>query len=553
MSLHFSSKHEFGPLGGIVIRRQRSQNNMGSCPYCRSTTLPSDTICYSCGRVLPKGGRSSYRLEQQFSHGSKDTTYKMAKKPSKRGLVQTHSGRKRNIMKRRKNRFRSVVMLFLVAFVMLSPQAREHVLGEFGGIDEYLQAAMAPYHIYPVEASYTLSKVADVQNNAVEGHIVESILIPPLVTSAMGLASQFDYSNGDPSLEPTTIQKTELITMVVGSQSVNVPIDGMPSKEHSNRITTSEGHEIWWPSVGQDDNECSVAKCVKVKMNLGPNEATSYAFNVQVTSYSYTWWNDARVKSIVPGKSMGINVDNSGTFDDYQLRNSQKASEFGTKLWYDRGGSASYAINGQDAIVKSAADQISSSLPEGKSDNAYAFSRASFDYLHAFVEYDKEAPVTARSGPACLAGNLGDCDEQTNAYFSILRTKGVPGWYTFGILGNPHFTDDGWEAHAWGYIQLPLSESWCEDHSVTLETCFVEAPVDVVNNKWLITTPTAYIDWVETADPSGQLVYDYYHQVKTEHTGLGGKIDRTRNFLTTGDVDIAGGSYQVKKYAESFS
>ena len=82
-------------------------------------------------------------------------------------------------MKRRKNRFRSVVMLFLVAFVMLSPQAREHVLGEFGGIDEYLQAAMAPYHIYPVEASYTLSKVADVQNNAVEGHIVESILIPP--------------------------------------------------------------------------------------------------------------------------------------------------------------------------------------------------------------------------------------------------------------------------------------------------------------------------------------------------------------------------------------
>ena len=100
---------------------------------------------------------------------------------------------------------------------------------------------------------------------------------------------------------------------------------------------------------------------------------------------------------------------------------------------------------------------------------------------------------------------------------------------------------------------MPLSESWCEDHSVTLETCFVEAPVDVVNNKWLITTPTAYIDWVETADPSGQLVYDYYHQVKTEHTGLGGKIDRTRNFLTTGDVDIAGGSYQVKKYAESFS
>lgn len=476
----------------------------------------------------------------------------MAKKPSKRGQVQTHTGRKRNIMKRRKNRFRSVVMLFLVAFVMLSPQAREHVLGEFSGIDEMIQAAMAGYHIYPVEASYTLSKVAEVQNNAVDGYITESILIPPTITSAMGSISQFDYTNGDASMEPMTIQKTELITVNLGSQSVNVPVDGMPSKEHGDRITTSEGDEIWWPSVGTDDNQCPIAKCVKVKMNLDPNEASSYSFDIQVTSYSYSWWNDARVKSIVPGKSDGINIENSGNFEDYQLRNSQKASEFGTKLWYDRGGSASYAINGQDAIVKSAADQISSSLPEGKSDNVYAFSRAAFDYLHAYVEYDREAPVTARSGPACLAGNLGDCDEQTNAYFSILRTKGVPGWYAFGILGDPHFTNEGWEAHAWGYIQLPLKDSWCEDRSITLETCFVEAPVDVVNNKWLLSTPTAYMDWVETADPSGQLIYEYYHPVSTLHTGLGGQIDRTRSYLTTDDVNIAGGSYQVKKYAESF-
>ena len=49
---------------------------MGVCPYCRSATLPGDTICYSCGRVLPKGDRGSYRLEQQFSKrkGAKDTT-----------------------------------------------------------------------------------------------------------------------------------------------------------------------------------------------------------------------------------------------------------------------------------------------------------------------------------------------------------------------------------------------------------------------------------------------------------------------------------------------
>ena len=56
---------------------------MGACPYCRSATLPGDTICYSCGRVLPKGDRGSYRLEQQFSKrkGAKETTYMMAASP----------------------------------------------------------------------------------------------------------------------------------------------------------------------------------------------------------------------------------------------------------------------------------------------------------------------------------------------------------------------------------------------------------------------------------------------------------------------------------------
>ena len=76
------------------------------------------------------------------------------------------------------------------------------------------------------------------------------------------------------------------------------------------------------------------------------------------------------------------------------------------------------AINSQDAIVTSTAQTISASLPEGRSTNAYAFARATFDYLHANVLYDKNAPVVARSGPSCLAAGVGDCDEQTNAFFS---------------------------------------------------------------------------------------------------------------------------------------
>ena len=530
------------------------QQFMGACPYCRSATLPGDTICYSCGRVLPKGDRGSYRLEQQFSKrkGAKETTYMMASKPSQRGVVQTHTGRQRNIMKRRKNRFRSLAMLGLVAFVMLSPQAQEAVFGEFGGVEEFLQSQLAPYHVYPNEASYTLSKIADVSKGSGEGAVTENILIPPTVRSSISGAAQFAFTDGTNQTEPLVLQQTLQITLAIDGQDINVPIDGMPDRNIDNAILTSSGHQVWWPAIGGGDDQCPLAKCVKVRANFDNGGSVQYAFNVRVQSTSYSWWDDGRVDARIAGKDMGINADNSGTFADLANRgNGVRQAQFGGSYWYDRGGTAGYAINGQDALVMATADTIASSLPEGRTDNAYAFARATFDYLHAYISYDRDAPSTARSGPACLAANTGDCDEQTNAFFSILRTRGVPGWYAFGVLGDPFFSNEGWEAHAWGYIQLPLADSWCEERNIVLQTCFVEAQVDVVNNKWLLSTPTAYLDWIEEADASGGMVYDYYHPVRSISYGQGEAIERLRSFETLDAVELNGGSYKVKKYAEA--
>ena len=122
---------------------------MGNCPYCRSVTLPGDTICYSCGRVLANIKSPNFAAEQQFNRGSVESTYLKTRKPTKSGMVMTQSGKRRNILKRRKNRFRSVVMLGLVAFIMLSPQAREVVWEKYAGVVEYVQLATAPYHLYP--------------------------------------------------------------------------------------------------------------------------------------------------------------------------------------------------------------------------------------------------------------------------------------------------------------------------------------------------------------------------------------------------------------------
>ncbi len=525
---------------------------MGACPYCRSATLPGDTICYSCGRVLPTGDRASYRLEQQFSKkkNDKDTTYRMALKPSRRGVVQTHTGRQRNIMKRQKNRFRSIAMLGLVAFVMLSPQAQEAVFGEFGGVDEFLQSQLAPYHIYPNEASFTLSKMYEHTKEIGNGDATESILIPPTITSSISGEQQFVVQDNEDAHEPVVLQQTLQITLAIDGQDINVPVDGMPHRTHANAVSTPSGYEVWWPAVGPGEDQCPVAKCVKVRTYFTNGGSISFAFNIRVQSTSYSWWDDGRVDARVAGKDIGINAENSGTFDDLTRRgNGVRAAQFGGDTWYNNN-RPDYAIDGQSAIVMSTADAIATSLPEGSTNNAYAFARATFDYLHAYVTYDRQAPDPPRSGPACLEAETGDCDEQTNAYFSILRTRGVPGWYAFGVLGDPYFSNDGWEGHAWGYIQLPLKDSWCEARNIVLQTCFVEAQVDVVNNKWLLSTPTAYLDWVEEADPTGQLVFDYYHPFERTWDGGTDAPQKERSFETIDSVELSGGTYKVKKYAE---
>lgn len=472
----------------------------------------------------------------------------MAAKPSQRGVVQTHTGRQRNIMRRRKNRFRSIAMLGLVAFVMLSPQAQEAVFGEFGGVEEFLQSQLAPYHVYPNEATYTLSKISDLTANGPSSQ-TENILIPPTVQSTLTGATAFAYTDGTDEIAPVTLQQTLQITLSIDGQDINVPLDGMPDRDYASAITTPSGHEVWWPSVGDGDEQCPLAKCIKVRTNFLSAGDVRYTLNLHMQSTSYSWWDEGRVDARIAGKETGINVENSGTFDDLAQRgNGVRQGQFGSNLWYDRGPGAGFAINAQDAIVMATADTIASSLPEGSSENAYAFSRATFDYLHAYVSYDREAPSPARSGPACLAAGTGDCDEQTNAFFSILRTRGVPGWYAFGVLGDPFFSNEGWEAHAWGYIQLPLKDSWCEERKIVLQTCFVEAQVDVVNNKWLLSTPTAYVDWVEEADASGRLVNRYYYPFDSCSQPC--DFDRVKSYETFGAVELNGGTYKVKMYPE---
>jgi len=72
--------------------------------------------------------------------------------------------------------------------------------------------------------------------------------------------------------------------------------------------------------------------------------------------------------------------------------------------------------------------------------------------------------------------------------------------------------------------------------------------VDVVNNKWLLHTPNAYIAWIEEPDSTGSLLNSYYSPGKYSSNGL----ERwAPSYSTLGDVDTSGGKHQVKSLAEN--
>lgn len=528
---------------------------MGSCPYCRSVTYPGDTICYSCGRVLANLRSKTFAMEQQFNQGSADTTYKMTKRPTGRGVIQTHTGRSKNIMKRTRNKSRMIVMVFFIAFVFTSPAIQEASIAKFASIKETVLLQAAPFHPYPLETEYTITKAIDVSTPGSDGYLIENLIIPSDVQSLDGSTTMFSYTDGTEPVPSTNIQKINRITIQIDQEEFDVPLNGFPIKSVEDRLTTSNGHEIWWPGYGTGADYCSVSTCVKVKLNLANGDVAQIVYKVSLTSTAYSWWDDGRVDSRIAGSSDGINMENSGTFDEVIQRDSfgdSQAYLTSNQKWYDRGNSpilderslGSWAIDGQDSTVMNVSNLITQSLPNGENENAYGYARAAFDYLHKHVTYDKSAPIIARSGKECLAAGTGDCDEQTNAFLSLLRVKGIPGWYAFGALTSIEFEE--WEAHAWGYIQLPLSESFCNENNIAINSCYVQGQVDVVNNKWFLHTPTAYIAWIEEPDPSGDLLNAYYRPGSFTNG-----IDRSPPlYQTDGTPNSKGGNFKVPLVAE---
>jgi len=493
-----------------------------------------------------------HRIHLQKDRHNNVSAYKMTTTPQRRGLVQTDRGRTKNILKGRKNRFRSLIMLGLVAFIMLSPQAREMTMGKISEVKEFIMNPTSGYLVYDIEADYTLNRIVSFENmdSDMSEYFNETLPISPDIYALEGSNSMYTYTDGTQDVPNQKIQDVTSIELRIDGQSINIPLENSAIRAYAEAITTASGHKVWWPGTsGTGSQYCIGGPCVKVTINLGPNQATSFEYLVTISSKSYTWWSDADegVDPRIPGFTSGILEQNSGTFDDLENRGGgERVDDFTAIRWYNKN-RPDYAIDATGATVIAAVSAIDSNLPENNQ-NAFKFAKAAFDYIRENIEYYTEpgSGSPALSGPACLAAGQGDCDEQTNAFLSLLRAKGIPGWYVFGILSSQSYTK--WEAHAWGYIQLPMSTEWCNENNIELDSCYIEASVDVTNNKWLLHTASALIDWIEQPDPNrdGTYINAYYRPLAySDKDNDFERVQRDRVFALEGPVSYGGGKFPV--------
>jgi hypothetical protein len=487
---------------------------------------------------------------------------------AKKGVAPRHSMKasKSRRGKKKRSRINQLGLIALIAFIFFTPDARQFVLEKWAELQAYITEAMAPSQVYPLSAEYTVVRSVDLWNNhsSQTSVLQESIPIPSDITSNERGDFALMYEDGTEA-DKSTIQDIISMELRIDGETITIPAEGKPYKEYDDAYITSGGNKVWWPSLNPLDNPgtpgvnemkdpegCRHGACIRVSFDIPADTHDTIDFAVTLESTSHTWWHSTKMDGKVEGKSEGTSVSRSGTFEDIENRRfGAYSNDFASsKRWHDRGViegvNHGWAIDGRQSsapTVYQTAANIMASLPNSLQDNAYAYARATFDWLNTNVPYDGNAPGTARSGEQCLDAGTGDCDEQSNAFMSIMRIQGVPTWYVFGALADSEF--DSWQGHAWAYIMLPMSDEWCEDNEIILSSCYVEASVDVVNHKWLVHTPTAFIDWIDNGDKDGERVSGYYRGGNID----GGDLDRVRTFFTE-DYEVSSATWKNKWTAE---
>ena len=536
------------------------------------------SICETCGRIVSGASGLQSRISRTSSIGGVQPTPRARKGPAPGSAMggrpppvmpaevrrrqeqmyrQAPNEIPRRLVRRKRERRNATVALLLVAVMLFTP-AQDPLMD---GFDEYFNDIfdlMTPSHEHPVEAEYTFRSTYQFESgpNTNGSDFMYKLPIPSPKRTSYGYESVMFSSTDGTQIPSEVLQNIVEMKVGVSIPSENIPLNPGAVREKSNAIQMADGYsQIWWPAPGGSEAEdCQYGRCLiwegtipAATQNEIDNNPTrviaTLVVDYTIHSFAYSWWQDADLPSNVLGMTggNGISKSTSGTFSDLDNIGIQYyTNAFGDKTqFYDRsGGGSDYAIDAESSIVIEIADMIQSSLPPEDQDNVFAFSHAAFIWVRDNIQYAKGLE-TARSGPACIQAEKGDCDEQSNAWMSIVRTKRVSTWYEMGILGSGDFSQ--WEAHGWSNIALPLSEETCNERNIEPTSCYIIGVVDVVNNKWLLYTPTVYSNFIQKATHSSDDVDSVYTRIYYGHT----MKSFDHSYSTVGTPLVTDGTFMV--------
>ena len=536
------------------------------------------SICETCGRIVSGASGLQSRISRTSSIGGVQPTPRARKGPAPGSAMggrpppvmpaevrrrqeqmyrQAPNEIPRRLVRRKRERRNATVALLLVAVMLFTP-AQDPLMD---GFDEYFNDIfdlLTPSHEHPVEAEYTFRSTYQFESgpNTNGSDFMYKLPIPSPKRTSYGYESVMFSSTDGTQIPSEVLQNIVEMKVGVSIPSENIPLNPGAVREKSNAIQMADGYsQIWWPAPGGSEAEdCQYGRCLiwegtipAATQNEIDNNPTrviaTLVVDYTIHSFAYSWWQDADLPSNVLGMTggNGISKSTSGTFSDLDNIGIQYyTNAFGDKTqFYDRsGGGSDYAIDAESSIVIEIADMIQSSLPPEDQDNVFAFSHAAFIWVRDNIQYAKGLE-TARSGPACIQAEKGDCDEQSNAWMSIVRTKRVSTWYEMGILGSGDFSQ--WEAHGWSNIALPLSEETCNERNIEPTSCYIIGVVDVVNNKWLLYTPTVYSNFIQKATHSGDDVDSVYTRIYYNHT----MKSFDHSYSTVGTPLVTDGTFMV--------
>ncbi|RAH13583.1 MAG: hypothetical protein CMB56_007035 [Methanobacteriota archaeon] len=521
--------------------------SMARCPFCMAPVSKFDEICRTCGRIITGSAGSEYRTSGQFNTGSYSGGASMGRAPQ-----MMKPPRRIQHRRRKKGKLGKLVFVSIIACVFVFTPANELAMSQWANVSTQLQDLTAP--VYPKEATYTVDRTLTMYNKDSDNHTFKySFAVPKDRTSKSMETSQWLTDTG--AEDASRIQ--EIISMYIIHEDFKyeLPIERITStltpelrgKDQAIQIGSSQT-EMYWPGEGDssDNSFCSFGPCIKWEGISPADGEVSITVRYTVKSTAYSWWSD--FSGNVEGASDGISLETSGTYSDIKSRGQHYDRFAQHSEWFKRNDN-SYAIDATDSAILSAVNAIDGEIPEDHQENPYAFARRAFEFVQDQITYGRGKDIP-RSGPSCLSDKVGDCDEQSNLWMSLLRVKEIPTWYEFGALTG--YTFKTWEPHGWSNVMLPYDSDWCAANNIVVSTCYVEASVDVTNNMWLFKPPTALGLWIEVDDRDssipGEGLYDYFYRIWACNSLCG----YAETWETVGEAVITGGTFTNPQIVEEF-